>query len=540
MRFFTSFLLVSLGCAVLAQEYRFGWRDEAATARNAENWSAAVCDKNGDLLVAGTVQLPGNQVDVIVRKYDPLGKRLWERVVDLTGGNLVDAVQSLIVSPNGDVYVSASAPKNGFDNFCLLKLEGTSGSVLFSKILDTGADRATPYGACIDPSTGGVVQAGGYGRNAREQFFVVKWKPDGSVAWQQKWSSADKGDRRATSVACAPNGDVTVGGYSVTATTGEDSVALRYSATGGLQWQSVFPGSATPARDKCTSVCVEPTSGDAIVAGDEYVQGSVNSAYVARLASADGKQVWKNTLLEPKGTAGNVVSIQMNGQTILAAITMNPTSADGFDLGVLGYSLQGKELWRSLTKGGAGFAEDVSAMTLDIYGRIYACAASRDSSKANKYLTACLEPSGSAVWSDRDAASVISAPPAAIAVDSISGHVYAVGGRAQGIDDDASIVGYFQAPKAFADSYSVVTGEKLVVDSDRGLLTNDRFHKFAQFKVVTQPAQGKLEPHADGGFTFTPPAGFTGDVSFTYELSRDGLTTSQAKVTVSVVKKPQG
>ena len=51
--------------------------------------------------------------------------------------------------------------------------------------------------------------------------------------------------------------------------------------------------------------------------------------------------------------------------------------------------------------------------------------------------------------------------------------------------------------------------------------------------LITPPASGALTLNPNGGFTYAPPAGFTGPANFTYAAD-DGLTTDTAIVTITV------
>ena len=53
-------------------------------------------------------------------------------------------------------------------------------------------------------------------------------------------------------------------------------------------------------------------------------------------------------------------------------------------------------------------------------------------------------------------------------------------------------------------------------------------------QLVTAPAQGTLTLNADGSFTYTPPADFSGPVSFTYQASDGSLTSATATVSITV------
>src|SRR5207237_1442325 len=52
--------------------------------------------------------------------------------------------------------------------------------------------------------------------------------------------------------------------------------------------------------------------------------------------------------------------------------------------------------------------------------------------------------------------------------------------------------------------------------------------------VATGPAHGKLTLNLDGGFTYTPNAGFGGADSFTYQASDGSTASTPATVTISV------
>ena len=92
-----------------------------------------------------------------------------------------------------------------------------------------------------------------------------------------------------------------------------------------------------------------------------------------------------------------------------------------------------------------------------------------------------------------------------------------------------------QRPVAAADSYSMVQSSTLTVPAP-GVLTNDSDPEGSPLSAVTNssPTAGTLTLSSNGGFVFTPPAGFTGAATFTY-LARDGATNSTAAtVTINI------
>ncbi|MCA8988264.1 MAG: tandem-95 repeat protein, partial [Planctomycetaceae bacterium] len=91
------------------------------------------------------------------------------------------------------------------------------------------------------------------------------------------------------------------------------------------------------------------------------------------------------------------------------------------------------------------------------------------------------------------------------------------------------------APVASGDSYSTNENVALVVPAP-GVLSNDSDADGDSISatIVTLPGHGSLTWAADGAFTYTPDAGFSGSDSFTYQVS-DGLKTSNiATVSLAV------
>ncbi len=91
------------------------------------------------------------------------------------------------------------------------------------------------------------------------------------------------------------------------------------------------------------------------------------------------------------------------------------------------------------------------------------------------------------------------------------------------------------APLAAADSYVAAPDTTLTVAAAQGVLANDTDVDSASLtaSLLTQPANGTVALAADGGFTYTPNAGFSGTNTFTYRVS-DGALTSDGTVTITV------
>src|SRR5688572_13128995 len=86
------------------------------------------------------------------------------------------------------------------------------------------------------------------------------------------------------------------------------------------------------------------------------------------------------------------------------------------------------------------------------------------------------------------------------------------------------------------DSYSTESARALTVDENDGVLANDSGGNEENYTAVlaAPPANGALVLAGDGGFFYTPDAGFTGTDSFTYQVDDDETTSNVATVRITV------
>ncbi|MCY2987765.1 MAG: tandem-95 repeat protein [Planctomycetota bacterium] len=95
---------------------------------------------------------------------------------------------------------------------------------------------------------------------------------------------------------------------------------------------------------------------------------------------------------------------------------------------------------------------------------------------------------------------------------------------------------------AYPDTYSLDVNSALTTDATTGVLVNDGGGTSAVLAatLVASPAHGTLTFNADGTFTYTPTANFSGTDSFTYQASdgTDASNVAQVKLSVVGVNSP--
>jgi myo-inositol-hexaphosphate 3-phosphohydrolase len=98
------------------------------------------------------------------------------------------------------------------------------------------------------------------------------------------------------------------------------------------------------------------------------------------------------------------------------------------------------------------------------------------------------------------------------------------------------------APVATNDSYSTIAGQALTITTAQGVLANDTDANGDALIAlkVSDPIHGTLGLNADGAFSYTPAAGYSGPDSFDYAVrdGHGGTDTATVNLTVSPTTLP--
>ena len=110
-----------------------------------------------------------------------------------------------------------------------------------------------------------------------------------------------------------------------------------------------------------------------------------------------------------------------------------------------------------------------------------------------------------------------------------------------GTDESAAVTVTIQvntAPEAVDDTYTVNEDGVLAIDAVFGLLANDSNPDGDRLTawLVAGPSHGELSLDADGSFTYTPNAEFSGTDTFSYRVDDGDLESNVGTVTVTVAE----
>ncbi len=248
---------------------------------DADFGEAVAVDGDGNVLVAASLRVDGQEHDLSLRKLDPTGLPLWSIDYDNPDFHGSDTADAVLVASNGDVYLVANtevAPSMVQGWVRKLDTDGVElwtqtlpGIVLTNGALDPGGN-VVLVGLDDDPDNGDV-WVGKYDADFTELSTTTYDGPFGQLDV-------------ALGVATGGAGDVFVTGF-VTVPGEQSNIWMsRYQSSLGLRWWSDTYGNArSKLADDGRAVAVSDDDTRVAVVGYESVIGEDTNIWVRMLAN---------------------------------------------------------------------------------------------------------------------------------------------------------------------------------------------------------------------------------------------------------------
>jgi hypothetical protein len=221
-------------------------------------------DEPGNCYVAGTTVAGRDSAGLVLLKYSPGGKLLWQRFV---GRDRPGAVLSsgLVMDRTGRLYLVGAKhnPSSSFDY--VVACFGRDGETLWSRFLDGMKNVDVPQAACVDAAGNLVVTGQSTGKGSSFDVLTAKYAPTGETLWTRRYNGPQNSADRGWCIATDQKDDVIVGATSIGPTGQPDMALLCYSPSGELVWTYRYSGGGT---GEARPVVIRPYGdADILVAG---------------------------------------------------------------------------------------------------------------------------------------------------------------------------------------------------------------------------------------------------------------------------------
>ncbi|MDO8444709.1 MAG: SBBP repeat-containing protein [Deltaproteobacteria bacterium] len=229
--------------------------------------SAMTVDAGGNVYIAGTSgdrYASRASYNYGILKYDTDGVLQWVAAYGGTGSE--DVPSAIAVDANGNVYVTGRGRVEADYDYATVKFD--SGGIQqwvarYSATAGGGVD--IPTAIAID--SGGNVYVTGYsGDPAR--YTTIKYDTDGTQLWLKEYIGPGELGDVATSLVLDNDGNAYVTGYSHGGTTGYDFATIKYWPDGTEEWVERYNGSGN-GDDYSNAIAIDK-AGNVYVAGGSY------------------------------------------------------------------------------------------------------------------------------------------------------------------------------------------------------------------------------------------------------------------------------
>ncbi|MCC6726817.1 MAG: T9SS type A sorting domain-containing protein [Saprospiraceae bacterium] len=164
------------------------WYNAFDVDKGLENFYAVAPVSDGGCIVAGTYEHPDvtwlnyDSYDIIVMRVDANGKKLWHKLLRLSG-NRGGVAEDIVVTADGYFAVGGYCYAGNGEGQFLIKMD-EMGEVIWSKIYGYPYDNIQFNTEIVPTPDGGVLLSGGINSDDwQPDVFARKINPDGNPAW---------------------------------------------------------------------------------------------------------------------------------------------------------------------------------------------------------------------------------------------------------------------------------------------------------------------------------------------------------------------
>lgn len=243
--------------------------NSAGSDRDVAN--AVTVDASNNVYVTGE-SFGANDLDFVTIKYNAssAGATLWTNTFD--GTTYIDSPKSITVDAAGNTIVTGTSYRDVVveEDILTLKISPTGVSLWNMVYSGTAEDFDVPNHVTTDNLNNIYVTGKVKSTSNAEDFFVARYRPDGTEAFTYLYQSPGGGYDEAKVLNINSNYEIYVSGYSFLSATNHDYLTMRMDTTGTVLWQTRFDG---PASNSDQMVAMQLDNG-----GNIFITGSSRGA----------------------------------------------------------------------------------------------------------------------------------------------------------------------------------------------------------------------------------------------------------------------
>lgn len=196
--------------------------------------------KAGDVYITGTVNV-NFETRINTVKFDSSGSLQWARVFN--GGGSGDVPRDIKIDNQGNTIVAGNTNTPGDTLRVLIIKYNSLGDTLWVKRFTQLPDESSTSEIVLD-MLNNIYLVGSYGYFINlPDFLTIKYATNGSLQWYSTYNTPDNRQDHGHQIAIDSIGNIYVAGTTqVPAGAGTNDILLKMNSTGSIQWTKLFRG----------------------------------------------------------------------------------------------------------------------------------------------------------------------------------------------------------------------------------------------------------------------------------------------------------
>ncbi len=359
-------------------------------------------DQAGNIYTCGSKRNNDNSQDFITIKYNSAGYVIWQRPLSETDSCCVNEIaRSLEIDGSGNVIVTGFVWRSRRYNYSYITVKYDSAGVeqwrQYYNYKHEGKDFATSL--AIDKDGNIFVTGNSEGDDSDYDYATIKYAPDGTELWVQRYDGLGHGADIPISLAVDSLGNVIVTGRSFGNGTDYDYATIKYWSSGNLAWVKRYNGLAS-GYDNAEAIDVD-------AAGNVYVTGSSEGNDYSDITTVKyspmGVTNWLKKYDRPGSSAewGKDVKVDGLGNVfVMGHSHFSNFTNDLHDIVTLKYNSSGVQQWVRIYNSPDNSTDIGTCMAIDPSSNIYITGYTSSSASTNDWdiITIKYSSSGYKKW----------------------------------------------------------------------------------------------------------------------------------------------
>ncbi len=393
-----------------------------------DRFTAVQTDPAGNVYLAGSTVLSGNNQDILVLKLDASGNTVWRNVFNAPSSG-VDAALAMTMDASGNIYITGYAKFTASATDIVTIKYNAAGVIQWTANYGFTTDQYEQGNSVVVDGSGNVYIAGQSDPDSTttvsDDYVVIKYNSAGVQQWVQRTNGTGNGIDRPSKIVLDTTGNPVVTGRSDNLVN-YDYLTVKYNAASGVPLWSVRYDRRR--NDWATDLVVNPTNGNIYVTGRSR---NVDYDYATVCYSASGVLQWAtiydNAIGDNRATN---IGMDSTGNVYVTGQSDVGTAAVNYDITTIKYNNAGVQQWLR-TYSGTALNDDIpTAFFVSPAGNVLVTGSvdtDATATASNDYVTLKYNNAGTLQWSKLYTSSATSNDISKGIIEDVSGNVIVTG-----------------------------------------------------------------------------------------------------------------